>query len=250
LIVSDRSAPGIAAIVRVDPATGDRAIISGCTNSTCGSTTGSGPLFDQPFGIAVANDGGIIVGESFGLVRVDPTSGDREAISGCSDLACTTTIGSGPLFSRAGELEIETSGDIVIVDGIRSLLRVDPTTGNRSVVSGCNDAACNATIGGGPEFSDQLFGLEVLASGDFLVVDSGLQAVFLVDGTTGDRSIASGCADAACSSLAGSGTAFTDPVSVVAVPEPGGVLGLLAGGGLLMALQLWRCRSLSVRGIG
>jgi hypothetical protein len=96
-------------------------------------------------------------------------------------------------------------------------------------------------VGGGPEFTDQLFGLEVLSSGDFLVVDSGLQALLQVDGTTGDRAIVSGCADAACSTLVGTGTAFSDPVAVV-VPEPAGVLGLILGSGLLAALHRRRWR--------
>jgi hypothetical protein len=240
LVVSDRSDPGVAAIVRVDPVTGDRSIISGCTNSNCGSTTGAGPALDTPFGIGVEDDGDIIVGESYGLLRVDPVTGDRVSISGCNDLSCTSTIGSGPLFTRSGELEIAPSGDIVIVDGIRSVLRVDPTTGNRTVVSGCSDAACTATVGGGPDFTDQLFGLEVLYSGDLIAVDSGLRAILHVDGTTGDRTIISGCADAACSTLVGTGTAFSDPVGIV--PEPAGTVGLLAGGGLLAALHRRRRR--------
>jgi hypothetical protein len=95
-------------------------------------------------------------------------------------------------------------------------------------------------VGAGPEFTDQLFGLEVIYSGDFIVVDSGLQAILQVDGTTGDRTIVSGCADAACSSLVGTGTAYSDPVGVV--PEPAGTLGLLVGGGLLAALHRRRWR--------
>ena len=69
--------------------------------------------------------------------------------------------------------------------------------------------------------------------------DSGLQALLHVDGTTGDRNIFSGCSDAACSSLVGGGTAFTDPVGVVvkAVPEPGSMLGLAVGSALLLALR-------------
>jgi hypothetical protein len=90
LVVSDRSDPGIAAIVRIDPMTGDRSIISGCTNSNCGSTTGGGPDFDRPFGIGVEDDGGIIVGESFGLLRVDPVTGDRVSFSGCTDESCSS----------------------------------------------------------------------------------------------------------------------------------------------------------------
>jgi hypothetical protein len=237
LVVSDRSAPGLASVVRVDPATGDRSIVSGCTNSTCGSTAGSGPLLDRPFGIAVADDGSIIVGDSFGILSIDPDTGARTAISGCTDSGCTSTVGSGPLFVQPGELHIEASGDIVVVDGSRSVMRVDPANGNRTVISGCSDSGCSSVIGSGLEFTDQLFGLDPLAGGDFLTADSELQAIIRVNGANGDRTVVSGCADAACSSLVGSGTAFTDPVGIVVVPEPSGVLGLLAGVGLLAELR-------------
>jgi len=237
LLVSDRSDPGFAAVVRVDPLNGDRTIVSGCNNSTCTSIKGAGPNFDRPTGIDVENDDGIIVADSFGLVRVNPLlNGERTLMSDFAD------VGQGPLCTGPGELQIEYSGDIVFVDEIRSLIRVDPVTGIRTVISGCSDAACTSTVGFGPEFTDEVFGLEPLPNDEFLVVDSGLKAVFLVDGASGDRSIVSGCEDAACSSLVGAGTLLTDPVSVVRLPEPGSTAGLLAGGALLVALRRRRRR--------
>jgi len=225
LVVTDRSDPGTGTVVRIDPATGNRSLVSG-------SGTGSGPAFDTPFGIDVAANGDIIVADSFGIVRVDPVTGDRTTISGSG-------TGTGPDFVRPGELEIEPSGNIVVVDALRSLLRVDPASGDRTVISGCTNAGCSSVTGSGPQFTDEVFGLDLLANGDFLVGDGELQALLLVDGS-GDRSILSGCANAACSSLVGSGTALTDPLGVVVrkpVPEPGTLLGLLAGGGLLLAMR-------------
>ena len=75
---------GLGAVIRVDPVSGDRTILSD-------ASIGSGPGFVSPFGIAVEADGGLVV-RDFGLdavVRVDPVSGDRTLISDPS-------IGSGP----------------------------------------------------------------------------------------------------------------------------------------------------------
>ena len=72
LLVSDRSEAILGgAVVRVDPANGDRTIVSGCNNSTCTAKRGAGTDFDQPAGIDVENDSKIIVGDSFGLIRVE-----------------------------------------------------------------------------------------------------------------------------------------------------------------------------------
>ncbi len=73
LVVID---PGLEAVVRVDPVSGDRTILSD-------ASVGSGPGFGAPFGIAVEADGSLVVVD-IGLevvLRVDPVSGDRTIIS-------------------------------------------------------------------------------------------------------------------------------------------------------------------------
>jgi len=72
------------AVLRVDPVSGDRTIISD-------ASTGSGPGFESPLGIAVEADGSLVVVDSDleAVVRVDPVSGDRTIISDAS-------TGSGP----------------------------------------------------------------------------------------------------------------------------------------------------------
>jgi len=81
LVVADF---GLDAVVRVDPVSGDRTIISD-------DSIGSGPGFEAPFGIAVEADGSLVVVDEglHAVVRVDPVSGDRTIISDDS-------IGSGP----------------------------------------------------------------------------------------------------------------------------------------------------------
>jgi streptogramin lyase len=81
LVVADL---GLVAVVRVDPISGDRTIISD-------DSIGGGPGFISPRGIAVETDGTLVVTDQ-GLevvVRVDPVTGDRVIIS-------DTKTGSGP----------------------------------------------------------------------------------------------------------------------------------------------------------
>jgi hypothetical protein len=63
------------AVVRVDPVSGDRTILSD-------ASIGSGPGFVAPRGIAVGADGNLVVIDSGleAMVRVDPVSGDRTII--------------------------------------------------------------------------------------------------------------------------------------------------------------------------
>ena len=82
--------------------------------------------------------------------------------------------------------------------------------------------------------------LAAAPSGELIVADEGLDAVFSVDRDTGDRAILSGCLDSRCTAQVGSGTAFVHPVDVVVVPEPGALPSALA---VLATLVSWRCRA-------
>ncbi len=85
------------------------------------------------------------------LVRIDPVTGDRTIISGreedCSD------VGAGPQFLDAENIAFEPGGDVLVADsrGMR-VLRVDPATGDRSVLSGClepdNTGTCPSEVRG------------------------------------------------------------------------------------------------------
>ena len=151
-------------------------------------------------------------------------------------------MGSGPSFGRPEEMERDSTSTVVVVDGdrgvspFRAIFRVNLATGARTLVSGCSDATCSGTVGSGPLFSDGVIGLGVLSGGDLVVSDGLLRALFAVDGATGDRSVLSGCVDASCTSVAGAGTHFTDPLGIATIPEPGLPLGLAACGILLAAL--------------
>ena len=64
------------AVVRVDPLTGDRTIVSSTSN-------GTGPAFNNPLGIAVEATGDLVVVDADldAVVRVDPVTGDRTIVS-------------------------------------------------------------------------------------------------------------------------------------------------------------------------
>src|SRR5262249_47272520 len=226
----------------VDPATGNRSVVSGCLNAACSSARGIGPALDKLFGITVEETGNVVVANSRALLRIDPQTGNRTVLSGCPDASCATAVGSGPNFGRPEEIERDGLGHFLVVDGdrdapqFRAIFRVDATTGDRTIVSGCADAACSSTVGTGPLFSGGLIGLALDTSGNLVVSDGVQRALFRVDSQSGNRSVFSGCADASCTSVVASGTHPTDPLGLTALPEPDPRLGLGAGSVLLAAL--------------
>jgi hypothetical protein len=246
MLVGDRASDSVNAVVEVDPATGDRSIVSGCEDPTCATVRGSGPTLSTVFGIAVEASGDVVVANSYALIRIDPTTGNRTVLSGCTDASCTAQIGSGPAFGRPEELMRDGLGGFLVADGnrdvspFRAIFHVDGATGQRTVVSGCADAACSTTVGTGPLFSSGLIGIAFTAGGDLLASDGAQRALFLVDPVSGNRSVFSGCVDGLCTSLAGAGTQLNDPLGITTIPEPDPALGLGACGLLLAALARWR----------
>jgi hypothetical protein len=226
LVLSDRFGVTVSAVVRVEPSTGDRTLVSGCTDTSCSSQVGSGPAMDRVFGIEVEASGDILVADTLSLLRIDPGSGDRSVVSGCADPACTVEVGSGPSFGEPIGLALEEDGDILVTDStegsaFRAIFRVDDSTGARTIVSGCANAGCTALVGAGTNFGDGLWGIAFEEDGDLLVTDLAMDAVFHVDPTSGDRTVVSGCLDATCASVAGGGTHLSEPLaSGVAVSPP------------------------------
>ncbi|RIL00122.1 MAG: hypothetical protein DCC71_19100 [Proteobacteria bacterium] len=222
-LVADRSTPGTYAVVRVDRASGDRSVVSGCADATCAQTIGAGPAIGRLLGIAVGAGDAIFVADDLAVFRIDPLSGDRTRVSGCLDEACAGAVGTGPSFGRPADVAVDGDGALLVtyrVEGVPfgALRRVDPASGDRTLVSGCEDAACNVLRGAGPAFVD-LFGVAIAPGGGVLVTDGELDAVLRVDRASGDRTLVSGCADAVCSFAAGDGPRLAEPLDVVAVPE-------------------------------
>ena len=149
IVVADAT---LAALVRVDPATGARTVLS---NNT---TPAGAPTFDDPYGIARDASGDIIVGDGLafngtaGLIRTNPLTGARTAIT-----QNTAPAGGPSLVSPTG-IALGSNGDILVADAgafadqTGGIIRVDPVTGIRSTLS------ANSAPVGGPAFVDP-FGL-------------------------------------------------------------------------------------------
>jgi streptogramin lyase len=87
-------------------------------------------------------------------------------------------------FGFPAGIAVEADGHLVVTDvGLNVVLRVDPDTGDRSIVS-------DTTTGRGAPFASPVR-IAMEADGHLVVVDSGLQAVIRVDPTSGDRTLVS-----------------------------------------------------------
>ena len=155
------------AVVRVNPRTGARTIISD-------ATTGSGPALVRPIlngAIAVEASGAFVVpgsdpstfdpstGRRPVLVRVDPRTGAQTIIS-------DGTMGGWPPGFFARSIAVEATGTFVVAGGFpAAVVRVDPMTGAPTIVS-------DATTGSGPQLRS-VHGIAVEASGAFVVVSEG-----------------------------------------------------------------------------
>jgi sugar lactone lactonase YvrE len=215
ILVADQGAGGPAGVIRVDPATGARTLVS-----ANGAPRG-GPNFADPSGVAVEADGDILVadenafGGTGGVIRVDPSSGARTTVSANGAPA------GGPAFSAPFGLALEGDGDILVADFAAgsdhrgAVIRVDPATGARTLVS------ANGAPPGDPEFAVP-FGVAVEADGHIVVVNNGLPSggpggVIRVDPATGERTNVS--ANGAPFGPPGTPD-FGDPRALAVVPRP------------------------------
>jgi hypothetical protein len=88
-------------VLRIDPATGDREVVSGPTGSS--GMVGSGPLiaYSSHSGLSVmyTRSGDIFISTVRAWYHVDPFSGDRTLVSGCSNPSpCNNAdVGAGPV---------------------------------------------------------------------------------------------------------------------------------------------------------
>lgn len=182
---------GLGAVIRVDPAAGDRTMVSD-------ASTGSRPVLTRPEAIGVVAVTGMLVVVDTSLdavVQIDPTTGDRVIVSGCADVSdpCPTPlVGSGPAFINPKDIAVEAAGTVVVVDAsLEAAVRIDLLTGDRTVVSGCPegpDLCPVSPIGNGSAFSSPEV-IAVDAAGMLVVIDALLGTVMRVDPVTGDRTI-------------------------------------------------------------
>lgn len=188
LVVADGdSSGGLLALVRVDPATGDRTILSAGSNS--GFPVGSGRPFLSPFEVVVESSGQILVTDYLvdALIRVDPLSGNRSVISGDP---FGDNVGSGPDMNGPAGLTLENSLSVIIAESPQAsfgsydvrFVRVNLTNGSRTVLS-------SPHLGGSP-----VYGVATAPDGrtlaaysrtvNYVATGGTLLSISSVDGTT------------------------------------------------------------------
>jgi streptogramin lyase len=174
LIVTDTDLyPPRIGVYRIDPVTGDRTIISGKFGS---STIGEGPDLKIPRGVAVEANGNILVVDVSldALFRVDSITGNRSIVS-------SSTVGSGFGFWSPERLTVKQNRKILVTDSA-TIFEVDPTTGNRVIVS----RGGSLPIGDGPKLLRPL-GIGTTRDGSIYAADLTAEVVFRVDPASGDR---------------------------------------------------------------
>jgi len=182
------------------------AAVVGCTLGFVAEQAQATPLMTGDILATDFGNDGVVDPPNGAIFLIDPTTGDRTIVSGRG-------VGAGPeLFSPTGVISDRT-GAIYVTDNffdsatgayVSRILRIDATTGNRTIVSGHG-------VGSGPSFRDPAGGesnpllgrLTQLDDFRLAVAEQGLAgaAIYEINLTTGDRSIISGLG-------VGSGTAL------------------------------------------
>ncbi len=218
-------------IVKIDPATGNRTLISGLG-------VGSGDAFSEIRGIATTG-GNVYVTDvaNQAVYQIDPTTGARTIIY-------DATHGTGPALGAPLGITVDSQGNLLVADaGDQEVIKINPQTGVGSVVSG-------GGTGAGTAFALPS-GVTVDSGGQIQVADSGdssvpaLPAVFNVSPLTGDRSVLSDDNHGTGPSFQNLdiGIAQDTPPTVVGVPEPSSLV--LAGLAVACALGYRCCRRVS-----
>ncbi len=170
----------LGALFRIDPSTGVRIILSDFGDPA------QGPTGSFPIGVTLEPGGSIITTDAQAAVlfRIDPATGMRTIASDFSDPT------QGPLGGSLIHTDIAADGNLWVTDSnagtgfFGALFRVNPATGNRTLLSDLGDAAQGPTAAG-------VSGIAIEASGQIPVsanhgVDFG--QLLRIDPLTGSRS--------------------------------------------------------------
>jgi DNA-binding beta-propeller fold protein YncE len=171
-----------AQILAVDPATGDRSVLSS-------ASVGSGPDFTAPSGVTIDPAESILYvtdATADAVFAVDPASGNRSIVS-------SNGVGAGPELGNPGNIVFDAEdGSLIVADGgvfaggatnPPYLLRIDPVSGAREILT-------SNTVGSGPALSF-FDGLALEQGGTVLLGQGNTEAVLRVDPLTHDRTTVS-----------------------------------------------------------
>ena len=201
---------GQGTLYRIDPTTGNRSILSGSGpansfvearqfgdeivlsgNALLYVDPASGNRTPFPGGAGLSSEGFTISGSDLlvanagsanTLLRIDATTGTQTILSGAG-------VGSGPAIVGPIDVEFDRSGSLLLAQLPAALspgeiLRVDPLTGNRTLLTG-------GGIGSGPGMGDFGSQIAVEANGTILSADAGYASLLAIDPTTGNRTVLS-----------------------------------------------------------
>ena len=181
---------GVGTIVEIDPATGQRRMISrGGSHAV-----GDGPAFVSLTDMAFAADGETLIVVDLGreaLIEVDLVTGDRRIIT----QSFGEPVGSGYDFRVPHGISLHKGGFMITDFGLPGVVRVT-AGGARTIFS-------STPVKG----FGQIRGIDLLSDGSIAVADFAGERVIGVDTATGARSLISGDGR-------GSGPPFNGPVSV------------------------------------
>ncbi len=177
-------------IWRIDAQTGFRTPVS----SNAAPVTPAAQNFDTPVGVAIEADGNLVVtdyGSTDKVLRVNPDTGERTVLA---TNASPSTDGEN--FASLDGVAIAPGGTIYVADsnahdGGGGIFRVDPVSGERTMISN-NDSPATGTV---PDFENPS-ALAFDRNGDLLVADRMAQndvfgSVIHVDPVTGERTLVS-----------------------------------------------------------
>ena len=176
------------AVIKVDLSNGNRTTLSS-------SSVGTGTNFDNPVGIGIESSGNIIVADNGenAIFRVDLTTGNRTILSKPGSVG--TGTGGDSEFSNINGFAIDSSGNILVADETKgAIINVDPTTGNRSILSNDTSGVGTGTNLARPQ------SVTLDSSGNVFVSDE-TNLVFRIDPANGNRTVIA-------SNSIGSGDAF------------------------------------------
>jgi hypothetical protein len=253
-------------IFRVDPATGDRTIVSDLSansgpssfyygareagasillsgsagllsvNPTTGDRSlfsgaglGTGPAITQSSGF-IQSGNTLYVADDVGnqIMKIDATTGNRSVVSSAS-------FGTGPALNGPAGIAFDSAGDLIVSTSSGAIVRVNIASGDRAILS-------SSTVGTGP--GPSIIGeIGIASNGTIVGADYADNSILLIDPNTGNRSVLSDATH-------GAGPALLQPFSVTvvpSVPEPSAYILILLGAASLLAESWRRNRRLSGR---
>jgi hypothetical protein len=139
-------------------------------NSSARFAEGFHSCFNQPYGVGVASDGSIVIGDAINnLVRSLSTSGFSSTVAGTGLPAHTNGIGTAAAFSYVSGVAIDGSGNVYLGDRNNNAIRKITAGGMVSTLGG-SSAGFAEGVGASARFSWPI-GVAATANGTVFVAD-------------------------------------------------------------------------------